>query len=468
MQSEKQLISRRYWLFLSLGLVLFMATLDQTITTTALNGIVQELGHLNQSVWVITSFLLTSAVMTLIFGKLGDIFGRKRILQLALGLFMVGSLLSGLSPSMLTLILARGFQGIGAGGLNSLVQAVLADLVPARQRGKYQALFGLISMVALIAGPVLGGYFVQYLTWRWIFFINLPIGIVAMAILGFKLTLPQSQQPKTMAIDYFGGGLATGITTLTLLMVTLGGTTVAWMSPTMLGMLLGDLALIVVYLVVEQRAKASALTPLTLFRNGTFNIASLMFALSTAALFVAMIYVPMVAQQVYRVTTSRAGFDIIPTLVALIIGTMIAGMVIERTGKYKALPIIGALLMLGGFYGLSQLANSWSLMIWQIPVGLGIGIFTQISLLVGQNTVAVQDLGTATGVLNFFKTLGGAFGSAIFGVILTAQLTRPALSHLQAFQTVFGWGLPLAGLLLVLSLFLKAEPLSDEVLAYEE
>ncbi|AVK61007.1 MFS transporter [Lactobacillus sp. CBA3605] len=466
MQSEKQLTSRRYWLFLSLGLVLFMATLDQTITTTALNGIVQELGHLDQSVWVITSFLLTSAVMTLIFGKLGDIFGRKRIIQLALGLFMIGSLLSGLSTSMLTLILARGFQGIGAGGLNSLVQAVLADLVPARQRGKYQALFGLISMVALIAGPVLGGYFVQYLTWRWIFFINLPIGVVAMVILGFKLTLPQSQS-ETMTIDYLGGGLATGMTTLTLMMVTLGGTTIAWLSLTMLGMLLGDLALIVGYLVVEQRAKASALTPLTLFHNGTFNLASLMFALSTAALFVAMVYVPMVAQQVFQVTTSRAGFEIIPTLVALIIGTMVAGMVIERTGKYKALPIIGALLMLGGFYGLSKLANSWSLMLWQIPVGLGIGIFTQISLLVGQNTVAVKDLGTATGVLNFFKTLGGAFGSAIFGVILTAQLARPALSHLQAFQAVFGWGLPLAGLLLVLSLFLKAEPLSDEVLTYD-
>ncbi|APX71331.1 MFS transporter [Companilactobacillus allii] len=465
MQLEKRLNS--YWLFLSLGLVLFMATLDQTITTTALNGIVKELGHLNQSVWVITSFLLTSAVMTLIFGKLGDIFGRKRILQLALGLFMIGSLMSGLSTSMLVLILSRGFQGIGAGGLNSLVQAVLADLVPARQRGKYQALFGLVSMVALIAGPVLGGYFVQYLTWRWIFFINLPIGIVAMVILGFKLQLPQTK-PMTIKIDYLGGILATGITTLTLLMVTLGGTMFSWESLMMLGMLLGDLILIAVYIVVEQRAKTSALTPLTLFHNGTFNLASLMFALSTAALFMAMIYVPMVAQRVYRVTTSRTGFYIIPTLVALIIGTMIAGIVIERTGKYKILPIIGALLMLVGFYGLSQLVSSWSMMIWQIPIGIGIGIFTQISLLVGQNTVAVQDLGTATGTLNFFKTLGGAFGSAIFGVILTAQLAKPTLSQLQAFQTVFGWGIPLAGLLLVLSLFLKAEPLSDEVLAYEE
>ncbi|WP_461225917.1 MFS transporter [Lacticaseibacillus suihuaensis] len=181
-----------FWTFLPLSLVLFMSSLDQTITTTALSGIVADLGQLNLSSWIITGLMLTSAVMTLIFGKLGDIFGRKNILQIALTIFLLGSLMSGLATSMPLLIAARVFQGIGAGGLNSLVQAVMADVVPARSRGKYQALFGLISMISLVDGPILGGYFVQFLSWRWIFFINLPIGVIALILQAFKLHLPRN------------------------------------------------------------------------------------------------------------------------------------------------------------------------------------------------------------------------------------------------------------------------------------
>ncbi|KRK39487.1 MDR family MFS transporter [Loigolactobacillus bifermentans] len=459
-----------FWTFLPLSLVLFMSSLDQTITTTALSGIVADLGQLNLSSWIITGFMLTSAVMTLIFGKLGDIFGRKNILQIALAIFLLGSLMSGLATSMPFLIAARVFQGIGAGGLNSLVQAVMADVVPARSRGKYQALFGLISMISLVAGPILGGYFVQFLSWRWIFFINLPIGVIALILQAFKLHLPRNNA-QTQKIDYLGGLLATAFTTFTLLVVTLGGQSVAWNSGSMYTMIAIAIVSLVAYLLVEHRQKDSALTPLSLFKNGTFVNASIMFALSTAVLFVSMIFIPMFAQTIAHVSASQSGFYIAPTMVAMIVATMIAGSVIEKTGKYKIFPIIGAVLVGIGFFGLGRLtaySSTWLIMLWQIPIGLGVGLFTQISLLAGQNTVAIKDLGTATGVLNFFKTLGGAFGSAIYGVILAVTLAAHSSHALVAYQTVFNWTIPVAIVLLVLALALKEEPLSDEVLAYEE
>lgn len=467
-QAEKKL--NLMWIFIPLSLILFMSTLDQTITTTALDGIVKDLGHLNQSSWIITGFMLTNAVMTLIFGKLGDIFGRKIILQIALGIFIIGSLLSGLSHTMLFLIIARTFQGIGAGGLNSLVQAVTADVVPARVRGKYQALFGLISMVSLIAGPILGGYFVQYASWQWIFYINLPIGVVASIILAVKLHLPKHTQTTTK-IDYLGSIFVTAFTALTLLIVTLGGQQVAWHSAKMLYMIIGAVVALVAYLVVEHRMQKDALTPLPLFKNFTFNNASLQFALATAALFVAMVFIPMYAQMIHHVSASHSGYYIIPTMIAMILATMIGGVIIERTGKYKWLPIIGAVLLGVGYYGLAQISMSssnWFIILWQIPVGLGVGLFVQVSMLAGQNTVPVRDLGTATGVLNFFKTLGGAFGAAAFGVVLTNDMVKHLANPIHAFQTVFIWTMPIALVLLVLAVFLKEEPLSEEVLAYED
>ncbi|QBO36853.1 DHA2 family efflux MFS transporter permease subunit [Periweissella cryptocerci] len=467
-QTEKKL--NLTWIFIPLSLILFMSTLDQTITTTALDGIVKDLGHLNQSAWIITGFMLTSAVMTLIFGKLGDIFGRKIILQIALAIFILGSLFSGLAHSMLFLIIARTFQGIGAGGLNSLVQAVTADVVPARTRGKYQALFGLISMVSLIAGPILGGYFVQYASWQWIFFINIPIGVIASVILAIKLHLPSRANVVTK-IDYLGSVFVTTFTALTLLIVTLGGEQVAWHSAKMFYMIIGAVVSLIAYLIVEHRMQKDALTPLPLFKNLTFNNASLQFALATAALFVAMVFIPMYAQMIHHVSASHSGYYIIPTMIAMIIATMVGGAIIERTGKYKLLPIIGAVLLGVGFYGLAQISlNSanWFIILWQIPVGLGVGLFVQVAMLAGQNTVPVRDLGTATGVLNFFKTLGGAFGAAAFGVILTNDMGTHLANPIHAFQTVFIWTIPIAVVLLILAVFLKEEPLSEEVLAYED
>ncbi|GAK31149.1 major facilitator superfamily transporter [Weissella oryzae SG25] len=420
--------SNLFWVIMPLSLVLFISTLDQTVTTTALTGIVKDLGHLSQASWVITIFMLTSAVMTLIFGKLGDIFGRKIILQIALAIFLLGSLLSGMATSMTFLILARGLQGIGAGGLNALVQAASADVIPARSRGKYQAIFGLLSMIALLVGPIIGGYFVAHISWQWLFFINLPIGIVASILIAWRLKLPVRKQQ--VRIDYLGAIFVTVATTAALLLVTLRGNNFAWTSWQSMTLIVTSLVSLALYLVVEHFMRHDALTPLALFKNTTFNLAWLMFALATAALFVAMVYVPMYVQLVHQVNALHAGYYMIPLLIALVLASIISGILVERSGKYKLQIIIAAVLIAVGFYGLSTLgmhSADWLIASWQLPAGFGIGIFVNIALMIGQNTVSIKDLGSATGVLNFFKTLGGAFGSALFGALLTKLIVNNSM-----------------------------------------
>jgi EmrB/QacA subfamily drug resistance transporter len=452
-----------------LMLVLFIATLDQTIVATAIPGIGRALHDLTSAPWIATAYLLTSAVSTLILGKLGDMYGRKRVFQFSVVVFLIGSLLSGLAGSMALLIATRGLQGIGGGGLNSLVQAITGDLIPARQRAKYQSFLGIVATLAIIAGPVLGGVFVDDLSWRWIFFINLPIGLIALIIIATRLKLPVHRSERRA--DLAGGLLATVFTTAVLLVTVWGGTRYGWGSASILGLIAVAVITLAGFLLTERRA-AEPITPLPLFRSPVFSISSALFFLSTLVLFAAMLYVPLFLQEVHHYTAFGAGLFLIPLLAGLIGATAISGTAISRTGHYKIFPVIGAVLSGGGMAGvaLSTSAPTWVLGLLLVVVGAGLGFFVQVSLLAGQNAVEYRFLGVATGALNFFKTLGGAFGAAIFGAILTAGLTGTvpgpggAAHPAHAFAVLFGWTVPFMAIALVLALIMKEKPLSEEMI----
>jgi EmrB/QacA subfamily drug resistance transporter len=449
-----------------LMLVLFISSLDQTIVATALPTIGRDLHDLTGAPWVATAYLLTSAITTLLFGKLGDMYGRKRIFQISIVVFLAGSALCGTAQSMLALVLFRALQGIGGGGLNSLVQAITGDVVPARQRAKYQAYLGIVATVALIAGPFLGGLFSDDLSWRWIFYINLPIGIAALAAVAAWLHLPR--RAGSGRVDVAGGLLAAVVTTALLLGATWGGTRYGWTSAPVLGLLVIGVAALATYLAVERRA-AEPITPLHLFRNSVFTIASAQFLLATMVLFVAMLYVPLFEQTVQHRSAFTAGLFDIPLLVGLVAATALAGPRISRTGRYKRYPVVGAVLT-GVSMGLLSLAGQHTAAVAvaaaMAVAGAGIGFFVQVALLAGQNAVEHRYLGVATGALNFFKSIGGALGAAVFGAILAAALPASpgAAAYVSAFAAVFRWTVPFMALALVLAVAMREKPLSEEMI----
>lgn len=455
-------------LLVPLMLVLFISNLDQTIVATALPTIGRDLGDPADASWVVTAYLLTSAVTTLIFGKLGDMYGRKRIFQFSIGVFLIGSLLCGVSGNLATLIAFRALQGVGGGGLNSLVQAIMGDLVPARQRSRYQALTGMVATLALIAGPLLGGAFAQGLSWRWIFSINLPIGVVAFAAVAARLHLPRPAAPAGR-VDYPGGLLAAVFTGAVMLFTTWGGTRYPWTSPVVLGLIGAAVLSLIVYVVVERRA-AQPITPPRLFRSSVFDLASLQFFLATMVLFVAMLYVPMFLQTVQHRPAFAAGLYVIALLVGLVAAAMISGPLITRTGRYKIYPIAGAVLTGAAMYDLGRADASTGALALIVPLvaaGAGIGLFVQVALLAGQNAAEYRDLGVATGTLNFFKSIGGALGAALFGAILDAGLgsgTPSAATAVHAFHTVFLWTVPFMLVALAAAIAMREKPLSEEMM----
>ncbi|MGW4558744.1 MDR family MFS transporter [Streptomyces sp. NPDC004365] len=454
-------------LMVPLMLVLFISNLDQTIVATALPSIGKDLHDASGASWVVTAYLLTSAVTTLIFGKLGDMYGRKKIFQFSIGVFLTGSLLCGVAGNMTVLIFFRALQGIGGGGLNSLVMAIMGDLVPARRRAKYQGITGMVATLALIAGPLLGGAFSDGLSWRWIFYINLPVGIAAFVTVAAKLRLPRPQA-SSGRIDYAGGVLATVFTVAVMLFTTWGGTRYAWSSGIVRGLIALSAVALIAYVLVERRA-AEAITPLRLFRSSVFNLASLQFFLATLVLFVGMLYVPMFLQTVQGKSAFTAGLYVIPLLIGLVAAALISGPVISKTGRYKLYPVIGSILTGTAMWLVSfsdASTSTLTLITLLLVAGVGIGFFVQVSLLAGQNAAAYKDLGAATGTLNFFKSIGGAFGAAAFGAVLTAQLgnTPSTATTAHAFQTVFFLAVPFMALALVSSLAMKEKPLSDEMM----
>lgn len=449
-----------------LMLVLLISNLDQTIVATAIPTIGKDLGGLKYVSWLATAYLLTSSITTLLFGKLGDMYGRKKIFQISIAIFLIGSILSGLATNMFMLIIFRAFQGIGGGALNSLVMAIIGDIVPPRQRSKYQGYTGAVAMVALILGPFLGGFISQYFSWRIIFYINVPIGVLAMFMVAIKVNL---HIPKRQGkVDIMGGILATITTSLVLLIVTLGGNLYSWTSSIILT--LGIIAIIglILYIFNEKKAK-EPITPLHLFKSSVFVISSIQFMFATLALFVGMLYIPMFLQEVVGYSATIAGLFVIPMLVGLVIATIFAGQFIAETGRYKIYPIIGAILTGISMYFLSFINKNTSLIEIIVPLifaGVGIGFLIQVALLAGQNDVEHKLLGVATGALNFFKSLGGAFGAAIFGAILATS--AGVVGSVHSFDKVFFWTVPFMVVSFILAVIMKEKPLSEEMVKVAE
>ena len=414
---------RRIWvIFSGLMLALLIASLDQTVVATALPTIVGDLGGLSQLSWVVTGYLLTSTVSTPLWGKLGDLYGRKRLFQAAIVLFLLGSALCGLSQNLAELILFRALQGLGGGGIFVLSQAIIADVVPPRQLGRYQGVFGAVFGVSSVAGPLLGGFFVETLSWRWIFYINLPIGAAALLVLA--LALPATGQPGQHRIDYLGTVLLTVAGSLLILLTSLGGSIAPWGSAPiiLLAMVAGVFTLS--FVLVEQRAVEPVL-PLPLFRNAVFSLSSAIGFVVVFALYGATTYLPLFLQVVHGASPASSGLRLLPMILGLLLTSITSGQLISRWGRYKAFPIAGTAVMTLGVFLLSRLSEHTSVLVESLSMavlGLGVGLVTQVLVMAVQNAVDYRNLGAATSGVIFFRSIGGAFGTAIFGAIFSNQL----------------------------------------------
>jgi EmrB/QacA subfamily drug resistance transporter len=417
--------------FGALMLGMFLAALDQTIVSTALPTIVGDLGGLSHLSWVVTSYLLASTVSTPIYGKLGDMYGRKSVFQAAILIFLAGSILAGLSESMNELIGFRALQGVGAGGLMVGAQAIIADIVPPRERGRYMGLIGSVFAVASIAGPLLGGFFVDHLSWRWVFYVNMPVGALAIAIVALKLHLPVRRTRHQ--IDYLGAGLLTGGVGALILLTTWGGNQYAWGSATIAGLGVAGVALLVL-LVWRQARAAEPVIPLTLFRSSIFNVSSAMGFTIGMAMFGAIIFIPLYLQLVYGASPTSSGLRLLPLMAGLLVAAIASGRAISRLGRYKIFPIAGTAILVVGMFLLSRLGvgtQPWVASVYMLVVGVGIGLVMQVLVLVVQNDVRPQDIGVATSTATFFRSVGGSFGVAAFGAIFASRLAAQ-IKHLPA------------------------------------
>ena len=406
----------------ALVLVLLLAVLDQTIVAIALPTIVRELGELSHLSWVVTAYLLASTIVAPLYGKLGDMYGRKIVLQIAIVVFLVGSVLCGLSQTTAQLVLARGLQGIGGGGLIVTATAVVGDLVPPRERGRYQGIFGAVFGIATIVGPPLGGLLVDHLSWRWIFYINLPTGAVALFLVGAILRSRTPQQQRT--IDYLGAISLSVALTAIVLCTSLGGTAIAWASLSVTGLLVLAIAGTITFIVAEIRADDPIL-PLGLLRNGTFAIACAVTLIINVSLLGSVTYLPVYLQVVKGQNPSASGLQLLPMMLGMIVTSVASGQIISRWGHLKPFPIAGTAIMAIGLAMLSCLSSANP--IWQTSgaaavVGLGLGMVTQVLVLAAQNSVDFKDLGVATAGTALFRSLGGALGVAIFGAIFANEL----------------------------------------------
>ncbi len=413
----------------ALMLGMFLAGLDQTIVSTALPTIAGDLHGLNHLSWVVTAYLLTSTISTPLWGKLGDLYGRKNLFQLSIVIFLIGSMLSGLSQNMMELIAFRAVQGVGAGGLLVGAQAIIGDVVPARQRGKYMGYFGVVFGLTSVAGPLVGGLFTQHLSWRWIFYINVPFGILALFAIAAVLHLPAVRVPHK--IDWTGSALLSAGVTVIILMTAWGGTEYRWGSGTIIGLAVLGAALLVAFCVVETRV-AEPIIPLDLFRNRTFSTASGVGFIVGFVMFGAIIYLPLYLQAVHGATPTASGLEVLPMVVGMMVTFIISGRLITRTGRYKAFPVAGSIVLTVGLLLLSRLGPHTTLAmasVYMFVVGLGIGLMMQVLVVAVQNAVPYSRLGVATSTASFFRSIGGAFGVSALGAVFSSRLLHDLSAH---------------------------------------
>ncbi|NNG79309.1 DHA2 family efflux MFS transporter permease subunit [Brevibacterium luteolum] len=490
------------WVFAALMVAMFMFSLNQTVLATALPTIVGELHGVDQMLWVSTAFMLASTIMMPIYGKIGDLFGRKPLFIFAISMFMLGSVFALLAQDMSFLIIGRVFQGIGGGGMMILSQAIIAAIVPARERGKYMGAMGSVFAVSSVAGPLIGGWLTEGPGWRWNFAMNFPLGIFAIIAAMILLRVPDTRPEVRPRIDVAGMALIAVFTSAVVLIAAWGGHQYEWTSPVILG--LGAAALVAgtIFVFVERRA-AEPIIPMSLFRDRNFVLSTIAGLTIGVAMFGVLSYMPTYLQMVHGVDAARAGLMMVPMMGCMLIVSTGIGFVVARTGRYKFYPIIGMSLIVTSLVLMSQLradSPAWTTMIFLAIMGSGLGLSMQLLVLVVQNSFPVEMVGTATASNNFFRQIGASFGMAIIGSLFTSrlmsnlteklssvpgadasglhanELTPEALSQLptaiqdliigaynDALVPLFLWAAPLPVLGLLVLFFIREKPLATRI-----
>jgi EmrB/QacA subfamily drug resistance transporter len=408
--------------FCALALTMFLASLDQTIIATALPAISGDLGGLDKLSWIITAYHLASAASTPLWGRSSDLYGRKRLFVAAIMIFLLGSVLSGLSQDIGQLIAFRACQGLGAGGMMTLAMAVIADVVAPRERGRYQGYMQLVFTLASVVGPLLGGLLVDISSWRWVFYVNLPIGAVALLVVITKLKLPAVYAKRT--IDYPGAALLTGSVVCLLLVTEWGGKQSSWGSAEILGLIAAGVVLLVVFVAWERRASEPILPP-RLFRNPVFVVVALTLFLSTCMLFAILMFTPLFLQVVVGATATSSGLLLLPMTIGITVSTVVSGRLIAKTGRYRHFPVIGLAIATVVAFLLSRITESTSqltITLYVLLFGFGFGLVTQVLVIAVQNGAEQRDIGIATASANFFRSLGASIGAAVFGSVFASGL----------------------------------------------
>ncbi|MFG2761466.1 MDR family MFS transporter [Streptomyces wuyuanensis] len=409
---------------LALMIAMLLAMLDNMIIGTAMPTIVGELGGLAHLSWVVTAYTLATAASTPIWGKLGDMYGRKGVFLTSIVVFLIGSALSGMAQDMGQLIGFRAVQGLGAGGLMVGVMAIIGDLIPPRERGKYQGMMAGVMALAMIGGPLVGGTITDHWGWRWSFYINLPLGAVALAMLGVVLHLPKRDRTAKVRVDYLGAALLTVGITAIVLVTTWGGTEYAWDSAVIMELIAIGVAALVGFLFVETRV-AEPIMPLHIFRSRNFTLMSVIGFLTGFVMFGAVLFLPLFQQSVQGASATNSGLLLLPMLLSMMVVSLIAGRVTTSSGKYKIFPIVGGGLMVAGLFLLAQMDTGTSRLtsgLYMAVLGAGMGFLMQITMLVAQNSVEMKDMGVASSATTLFRTLGSSFGVAIMGALFTSRV----------------------------------------------